>query len=331
VIIAAAMAKMRVWVVLGVSVVGHLVLPWAIPQWSFWRSTGFDLSRPFVAMHRAFSCSFWGTEAECMNFDQDRSIALRIQFDFFALLTYSLLHYLGTKDYWRNVRVHWATTLSISLHPLWTFGQFFFPSWAWRSQALAFSNAVRKIHTGDVTSFGFLDFLAVSIPIAFFIIRSSGPIIAVEVKFTQRLYEMWEIADRNGDGKVTKPELIKALRGFADLAEDLNLPQNIRQEDGTRQQFEEFFQNLDTNNDRNISWEEFSFGLRERMKKQFLQGQPAVAKIIQKARELPKMTIVPLATIRDAPSNQAVATGSRRPRDSSGEEMDGPRQRQRIN
>jgi hypothetical protein len=72
----------------------------------------------------------------------------------------------------------------------------------------------------------------------------------------KRLRELFDQIDVDGSGHINKRELIKALRNTPGVAEFLGLPQAIRQEDGTRTAFERFFQGCDSNDDREISWEE---------------------------------------------------------------------------
>ena len=64
--------------------------------------------------------------------------------------------------------------------------------------------------------------------------------------------------DKDGSGAVTIRELIISIRKDAKLAETLKLPQSVRQEDGTRDELEKFFQALDTNGDRSLTFDEFS-------------------------------------------------------------------------
>ena len=65
--------------------------------------------------------------------------------------------------------------------------------------------------------------------------------------------------DKNDDGVVNIRELILALRRDPALATKLGLPSGaIRQEDGTRDALEAFFQRLDLNDDRELTVEEFS-------------------------------------------------------------------------
>jgi len=73
----------------------------------------------------------------------------------------------------------------------------------------------------------------------------------------QRLADIFNQLDRNGDGSVNKRELIKACANSKDIADLFCLPQRIRQEDGSREEFERIFQDIDANDDREIDWAEF--------------------------------------------------------------------------
>lgn len=73
----------------------------------------------------------------------------------------------------------------------------------------------------------------------------------------RELREIFERCDQDGDGKLNKRELIKALRVDKDIAIFFELPQHIRQEDGSRDEMERIFQAIDTNGDRLICWDEF--------------------------------------------------------------------------
>ena len=70
-----------------------------------------------------------------------------------------------------------------------------------------------------------------------------------------RLREIFARADRNGDGSLTRSELILRLRKDAELALLLQLPQRIG--DGERDVFETVFQGMDQDDDRAITSEEF--------------------------------------------------------------------------
>lgn len=71
------------------------------------------------------------------------------------------------------------------------------------------------------------------------------------------LLEIFSAVDKSGDGQVSKIELIKALRRSPGVPEFFGLPQYIRQEDGSRDLMEELFQEMDVDDDRNVSWDEF--------------------------------------------------------------------------
>jgi hypothetical protein len=72
-----------------------------------------------------------------------------------------------------------------------------------------------------------------------------------------RLRRMYDQVDRNGDGGVTKRELILTLRTEPELCEMLGLPAHIRQEGGSREAFERLFEAADANHDNELSWPEF--------------------------------------------------------------------------
>ncbi|CAK9050973.1 unnamed protein product, partial [Durusdinium trenchii] len=72
-----------------------------------------------------------------------------------------------------------------------------------------------------------------------------------------RLRSVFDSCDTQSNGLVNKRELIKAIRRDAKLAEFFGLPMEIRQEDGSRDEMEKLFQAMDSDSDREISWEEF--------------------------------------------------------------------------
>jgi len=71
-----------------------------------------------------------------------------------------------------------------------------------------------------------------------------------------KLRSFYDQCDKNSDGKINKRELILACRRSQELADFFGLPQNIRQEDGSRDKMEAFFQQIDTDDDREMSWSE---------------------------------------------------------------------------
>ena len=52
--------------------------------------------------------------------------------------------------------------------------------------------------------------------------------------------EAFRFIDKNGDGVLLRIEIIQACRHDAKVAKLLRLPQNIRQEDGSRDRFEQY-------------------------------------------------------------------------------------------
>ena len=63
--------------------------------------------------------------------------------------------------------------------------------------------------------------------------------------------------DANGDGVLSRIEVIKACRANEDIRALLGLPKVIRQEDGTRDAFEAVFQAVDGDGSKGIDEEEF--------------------------------------------------------------------------
>jgi len=72
-----------------------------------------------------------------------------------------------------------------------------------------------------------------------------------------RLREIFKQCDTSGDGMINKRELIKVCRSSEDVAEFFVLPTKIMHDDGSRDAVERFFQKIDTNSDRMLSWSEF--------------------------------------------------------------------------
>ena len=65
------------------------------------------------------------------------------------------------------------------------------------------------------------------------------------------------LIDKNGDGVLTRIEVIKALKKSKEVQHLLRLPAAIRQEDGTRDAFEEVYQKIDVDDSKSITREEF--------------------------------------------------------------------------
>jgi hypothetical protein len=70
--------------------------------------------------------------------------------------------------------------------------------------------------------------------------------------------EAFNLIDKNNDGLLSRIEVIQASRRNAKVRALFGLPASIRQEDGTRDRFEEVFQKIDTNDDKQIDLEEFT-------------------------------------------------------------------------
>ena len=67
----------------------------------------------------------------------------------------------------------------------------------------------------------------------------------------------FELIDKNGDGKLTRAEIIKGCRSDQRVRELLQLPATIRQEDGTRDVFEKVYQLMDKDDSKSIDITEF--------------------------------------------------------------------------
>ena len=68
----------------------------------------------------------------------------------------------------------------------------------------------------------------------------------------------FHLMDKDGNGKLSRAEVIQALRKDATVRKVLGLPAVIRQEDGTRDRFEEVFQAMDTDGSKAVPFDEFA-------------------------------------------------------------------------
>ena len=75
---------------------------------------------------------------------------------------------------------------------------------------------------------------------------------------TSEIAEAFARIDTNGDGVLSRIEVIKACRADEGVRMLLRLPQVIRQEDGTRDVFERVFQRLDADDSKEITLVEVS-------------------------------------------------------------------------
>lgn len=89
-------------------------------------------------------------------------------------------------------------------------------------------------------------------------IEDLGPTaVAPSVEATTRLRQIFDQIDTTKDEMINKRELIKICRNDPSVAEFFGLPSKIRQEDGSRDDIERFFQAVDKDSDRQLSWDEF--------------------------------------------------------------------------
>ena len=69
-------------------------------------------------------------------------------------------------------------------------------------------------------------------------------------------YKAFDLIDSDHDGKLTRIEVVKAIRSQKSIQTLLGLSY-VRQEDGTREKFEQVFQACDTDNSRTLERDEF--------------------------------------------------------------------------
>jgi len=81
---------------------------------------------------------------------------------------------------------------------------------------------------------------------------AAEPAVALEV-----IRSAFNLIDKNNDRVLSRIEVIKALRGSVVVRLLLQLPQYIKQEDGTRELFEQIFQEIDVDNSNDITLHEF--------------------------------------------------------------------------
>merc|ERR1712048_140688 len=74
----------------------------------------------------------------------------------------------------------------------------------------------------------------------------------------QRCKRAFALIDKNGDGSLSRGEVIKACRESEEVRNLLGLPRVIRQEDGSRDKFEAVYQGMDKNQSKKISQAEFT-------------------------------------------------------------------------
>ena len=72
-----------------------------------------------------------------------------------------------------------------------------------------------------------------------------------------RCEQVFELLDKNSDGKLSRIEIIQACRKDERVATLLRIPKQIRQEDGSRNAFETMFQSMDGDDSKAVSLDEF--------------------------------------------------------------------------
>ena len=81
-----------------------------------------------------------------------------------------------------------------------------------------------------------------------------------------RWRRLFDVIDRNGDGMLSRIEVIKTINGSPALAHELHellgTPEHIRQEDGTRDVFVRIFDELDEDDSGRVDMDEFMSYLR---------------------------------------------------------------------
>jgi len=77
----------------------------------------------------------------------------------------------------------------------------------------------------------------------------------LDTETEEKLQEIFRMASR-GDDSITRADLIITLKTKPEVSEFFGLPPRIRQEDGSRDAMEKFFQGIDENDDRLLSWPE---------------------------------------------------------------------------
>ena len=90
-------------------------------------------------------------------------------------------------------------------------------------------------------------------------LQVEAPPLGPDGDFRRRVASAFALMDRHGNGFLTRVDVIQTLRadGNEYLHDMLQLPHHIRQEDGTRDEFEQVFQRLGADDSKSISKEEF--------------------------------------------------------------------------
>jgi Ca2+-binding EF-hand superfamily protein len=74
---------------------------------------------------------------------------------------------------------------------------------------------------------------------------------------SSELRDIWDKIDVQRKGNINRRDLIKAIRGSAQIALFFGLPQEFQQEDASRANFEAMFQAMDVAGSREVTWQDF--------------------------------------------------------------------------
>tara|TARA_B110001452_G_scaffold113185_1_gene93950 strand:+ start:247 stop:651 length:405 start_codon:yes stop_codon:yes gene_type:complete len=79
-----------------------------------------------------------------------------------------------------------------------------------------------------------------------------------EHKDNHSISAAFQLIDTSGNGRLSRAEVIKAARSNPMVRQLLDLPREIRQEDGSRDRFEQVFQAMDRNDSKEVDYAEFA-------------------------------------------------------------------------
>ena len=142
-------------------------------------------------------------------------------------------------------------------------------------------------------------------------LQVEAPPLGPDGDFRRRVASAFALMDRHGNGFLTRVDVIQTLRadGNEYLHDMLQLPHHIRQEDGTRDQFNHLFRAIDKDESDNISleeWERWCFLAKD--------SKPAAEPPAALRARRPAQALEPAAEARaPAPAAEARAPSPRKP------------------
>ena len=110
--------------------------------------------------------------------------------------------------------------------------------------------------------------------------------------------------DKNGNGELSRAEVIKACKADAELRAMLNLPQHIREGDGSREAFERIFQQMDADDDKVITFDEFHSFFAG-----FAGGRKLVARKSKEAHNTPAQRLLFTDRVSDRSGGGSILNG----------------------